>query len=67
MGREASWATSFIAKSDYPVVCLVSSSEYKLHYLLTIFGKKLFQRYKMNYRKKYVFNVVLKKILMCIS
>ena len=47
---ESSWATFSIAKSDYPPGCLVSSSEYKLHYLLAIFGKKLFHRYKMNYR-----------------
>ena len=43
LGREASWATPCIAKSDFPAACLVPSSEYKLHYLLTIFGKKLFQ------------------------
>ena len=54
MGHEASLATPYTAKSDYPAGCLVPSSDNKLHYLLTIFGKKLFQRYKIKYRKKYV-------------
>ena len=43
LGHEARLATPCIAKSDFPAACLVPSSEYKLHYLLTIFGNKLFQ------------------------
>ena len=67
MDREASWAIPSIAKPDYPAGRLVPSSEYKLHYLHILFGQKFFQRYKMNYRKKYVLNVFLKILLMCIS
>ena len=66
-GRVREDGPPLIAKSDYPAGCLVPSSEYKLHYLITIFRKKFFQRHKKNYRKKYVFNVVFKIFLMCIS